>query len=262
MHPSKKGAHNSALFCQPTTSPEEVYGSVASDNEILKLVTVAPEHPGSLKLIRDLVDKGIRVSLGHSSATFAEGVAAIKAGASCLTHTLNAMAPLHHREPGLAGLVTGAPVDGFASPYFSIIADGNHLHPSVATMLFRSNTSKCILITDSVELAGLPDGTYPGHSQIPFNQTKIGSRVVIKGTDTLIGGCASLSECVQNLMEWSGCDIAEAVRCVTMNIAEFMGEQDRSSLEPGCRADFVVLDDQANVLQTWIGGKKVWSTEM
>jgi N-acetylglucosamine-6-phosphate deacetylase len=168
------------------------------------------------------------------------------------------MAPLHHRDPGLAGLITAAPSTTRDSPYFSIIPDGNHLHPSVATMLFRANPAKCILITDSIELAGLPDGTYPGHSQIPFNQTKIGSRVVIEGTETLIGGCASLSECVQNLIKWSGCGLAEAVRCVTENVVDLMGDEQRGKLEQKRNADFVVLSENGEVRETWAGGKKVW----
>lgn len=227
-------------------------------SETLKLVTLAPELAGTENLVRDLTSKGIKVSLGHSSASYDQGVAAVQAGATCLTHTLNAMAPLHHRDPGLAGLVTASPSTVADSPYFSIIPDGNHLHPSVATMLFRSNPSKCIVITDSIELAGLPDGTYPGHSQIPHKQTKRGSRVTIEGTETLIGGCAGLSECVQNLMKWSGCTVAEAVRCATENVADFMGDERRGKLEPGRRADFVVLDEGGNVLQTWVGGRKVW----
>lgn len=185
----------------------------------------------------------------------------MNAGASCLTHTLNAMAPLHHRDPGLAGLAS-APSSAFRdemNPYFSIIADGNHLHPSVATMLFRAQPEKCIVITDSIELAGLEDGTYPGHAQIPFNQTKKGSRVVIEGTETLIGGCAGLDECVRNLKRWSGCTWADAVRCVTDNVANFMGDKTRGSLEAGRRADFVVLSDEGVVLETWVGGKKVYA---
>jgi len=185
-------------------------------------------------------------------------MAALQAGASCLTHTLNAMAPLHHRDPGLAGLVTAAPSTTTKSPYFSIITDGNHLHPSVATMLFRANPSKCIVITDSIELAGLSDGTYPGHAQIPFNQTKKGSRVVIEGTETLIGGCAGLGECVRNLIAWSGCEVAEAVRCATENVADFMGDTERGKLEVGRRADFVVLSDDGEVLQTFSAGRKIW----
>lgn len=266
MAESKKGAHNASLFQSPTTSPVNVYGDAGASNKVLKLVTVAPELNGSEALIRDLTSRGIRISLGHSNASYNQGVAALQAGATGLTHTLNAMAPLHHRDPGLAGLVTAAPSSRINNPYFSLVADGNHLHPSVATMLFRSNPSKCILTTDSIELAGLPDGTYPGHSQIPHNQTKKTSsdgygRVVIEGTDTLIGGCATLDQCVRNLMQWSGCNVAEAVKCVTENVADFMGEQNRGKLEAGRKADFVVLDDDANVLQTWVAGLKVWDKE-
>lgn len=261
LHPSKKGAHNATLFHRPSTSPLDIYGKVAETDDTLKLVTLAPELEGTETLVSHLTSRGIRVSLGHSSATYKQGLSAVKAGASCLTHTLNAMAPLHHRDPGLAGLVTASSatdLEGAANPYFSIIPDGNHLHPSVATMLFRSNPSKCILITDSIELAGLPDGTYPGHSQIPFNQTKIGTRVVIEGTETLIGGCAGLDECVRKLVKWSGCGVAEAVRCVTENVAEFMGDAERGKLEVGRRADFVVLEDRGEVRSTWVGGRKVW----
>lgn len=125
-------------------------------------------------------------------------------------------------------------------------------------MLFRSNPQKCIFITDSIEMAGLPDGTYPGHSQIPHNQTKQGTRVVIEGTDTLIGGCASLEECVQNMIRWSNCSVAEAVSCVSENIANLMGDHAHGKLESGRRADFIVLDEEANVLQTWVGGEKVY----
>ncbi|KXS93650.1 hypothetical protein AC578_5318 [Pseudocercospora eumusae] len=256
LQPLKNGAHNASLFQSPTVPAEDIYGQEGL--AATKVVTLAPENEGSLDLVKTLTQQGIMVSLGHSNATYNEGLAAVEAGAKCLTHTLNAMAPLHHRDPGLAGLVA---IPSSNSPYFSIIADGNHLHPSVAAMLFKSNPRKCILITDSIELAGLPDGTYPGHAQISFNQTKIGSRVVIEGTETLIGGCASLSECVQNLIKWTECGIAEGVRCVTENVANLMAVQDRGILEPGRRADFVVLDDEANVLQTWVGGTKVWDSQ-
>ncbi|QIW96809.1 hypothetical protein AMS68_002327 [Peltaster fructicola] len=258
LHPAKKGAHNDKHFFTPATPPVEVYGQSAATSDVLKLVTLAPELDGSDSLIRSLTSRGIKVALGHSTASYDQGLTALTAGASGLTHTLNAMAPLHHREPGLAGLVGAAPSNATQSPYYSIISDGNHLHPSVATMLFRANPSKCIVITDSIELAGLEDGTYPGHAQIPHRQTKCASRVTIEGTDTLIGGCASLQECVQNLMKWSGCNVAQAVRCVTENVSDFMGDNTRGKLESGRRADFVVLDDEANVLQTWIAGKKVW----
>ncbi|KAF2171222.1 carbohydrate esterase family 9 protein [Zasmidium cellare ATCC 36951] len=243
LHPSKKGAHNASLFHLPTTSPTEIYGPTAHDSSTLKLITLAPELPDSGPLITHLTAQNIKVSLGHSSATYTTGLAALAAGATCLTHTLNAMAPLHHRDPGLAGLITTLEQPPPPSPYFSIIPDGHHLHPSITTLLFRANPTKCILITDSIELAGLPDGTYPGHAQIPHKQTKIGSR------------------CVRNLVGWSGCGVAEAVRCVTENVVGFMGDEGRGALEVGRRADFVVLDHGGDLLETWVGGVKVWGRE-
>ncbi|KAK0353328.1 hypothetical protein LTR59_001399 [Friedmanniomyces endolithicus] len=179
------------------------------------------------------------------------------------------MPPLHHRDPGLAGLITLLPTSPdppnpnttpLSPPYFSLIADGNHLHPSITTLLFRANPTHAILTTDSIELAGLPDGTYPGHSQIPFRQTKQGSRVVIEGTETLIGGCAGLDECVRNLVAWSGCGVAGAVRCVTENVVGLMGEEGggRGRLVVGGVADLVVLGFGGEVRGTWVGGVKVW----
>lgn len=168
------------------------------------------------------------------------------------------MPPLHHRTPSLYGLISLPPGNTSPAPYYSIIADGVHLHPSVVSLAYKLDPWKCILITDSVELAGLPDGIYPGHAQIPHQQRKAGSKVTIEGTDTLVGGAGTLDEGVKNLMRWSGCGIAEAVRCVTENVAECMGLRDRGKLEEGRRADFVVLSDEGDVLQTWIGGMKVW----
>ena len=118
-----------------------------------------------------------------------------------------------------------------------------------------------MLITDSIELAGLPDGVYPGHSQISHQQRKVGNKVTIEGTDTLIGSCCTLDECVRNMVSLTGCTLAESVRCVTENIAEMMGERKRGALEPGRRADFAILDDHGKVKATWMAGKEVWRNE-
>ncbi|KAI4198685.1 MAG: hypothetical protein LQ346_002705, partial [Caloplaca aetnensis] len=206
----------------PSESPvDEIYGPVTSP---MKLITLAPELPRSANLIPYLTQsQNIRVSLGHSAASYETGLSALAAGATCLTHVFNAMEPLHHRSPGLAGLIA---LPSFHSeehnehhkgkpppepPYFSLIPDGIHLHPATLTLAFRSSPHKCILITDSIEVAGLPDGLYPGNAQIAHPQRKAGNRVTIEGTDTLIGSCCSIDECVRNLVRWSGCELAEAV---------------------------------------------------
>ena len=163
------------------------------------------------------------------------------------------MAPLHHREPGLAGLVTSGQC------FYSVIPDGIHLHPATLAMAFRADPAKCILITDSIELAKLPDGVHPGHGQIPHPQRKVGNRVTIEGTNTLIGSCCTLDECMRNMVGMTNCSLAEAVRCVTENVAAMMGEGKRGMLEFGRKADFAILDSQGNVKETWIGGQKVWT---
>ncbi|KAJ9661218.1 hypothetical protein H2201_006577 [Coniosporium apollinis] len=264
LFPGKKGAHNSSLFRPPSTSPTTTYGAENLSSSI-KLATLAPELPDASTLIQDLRSRNIRVSLGHSNATYEQGLNGLRAGATGLTHTLNAMSGLQSREPGLPGLISLPPTSSNPPPpYFSLIPDGHHLHPATLSLLYRAAPSRAILITDSIELAGLPDGLYPGHAQIPHSQRKVGSRVVIDGTDTLIGSCIPLQQGVRNLMEWTGCDVAQAVRCVTENVAEFMGVDGPGGvgvLKEGRRADLCVLSEEGEVLQTWVAGKKVWERE-
>ena len=234
-------------------SAENVYGAANLETSV-KLITLAPELDGSSEIIESLTrNYDIIVSLGHSAADYDTGVGALKVGAKMLTHIFNAMNPLNHRSPGLAGL-TASP----EGPFFSMIPDGIHLHPATVAMAYRVNPEKSILITDSIEMAGMPDGVYPGHAQIPHLQRKVGNKVTIDGSETLIGSCISLDECVRNLQRFSGCKLAESVRCVTENVAALMRLDDRGILEPGRRADFVVLDENGFVEQTWIGGLRAY----
>ncbi|KAL3427179.1 N-acetylglucosamine-6-phosphate deacetylase [Phlyctema vagabunda] len=260
LAPEKKGAHDAAHMHHPSAaSPEVIYGA-RNVQESIKIVTLAPELPGALALTQKLRDEyGTRVSMGHSAATYAQGRRGIEAGASLLTHTFNAMNPLHHREPGLPGLIATRTRDGDGgAPYFSLIADAIHLHAGIVALAYRASPSRCILITDSIELSGLPDGIHPGHAQIPFNQLKAGNKVTIENTDTLVGTCIGLDECVRNLMSWAELSIQDAVRCVTDHVADAMGLQDRGRLDVGMRADFVVLGEDCTVKETWILGQKAF----
>jgi len=236
---------------------EEIYGE---DNlrSSIRMVTLAPELNAATDLIKYLrTEYQIVSSLGHSAADFDTGTRALNSGARSLTHAFNAMEPLAHRLPGLAGLMAIPNSSHYQTPYYSIITDGIHLHPAVVSMAYRSNPEKCILITDSIEMAGLPDGIYPGHAQIPHPQRKVGNKVTIEGTDTLIGSCIGLDECVRNLVKYSGCNLAQAVRCVTENVANMMGVKDRGVIECERRADFVCLDADGHVQKVWIKGRMV-----
>ncbi|KAI4264231.1 MAG: hypothetical protein L6R35_007311, partial [Caloplaca aegaea] len=203
LNPSKKGAHDASLMLNPSeSSVSATYGpSTAS----IKLLTLAPELPSSTALTTALTQPpyNIRVSLGHSTASYATGFSALDAGATCLTHVFNAMEPLHHRNPGLAGLIASSSSSAEVEKkeetkppcYFSLIADGIHLHPATLTLAFRANPTRCILITDSIEVAGLPDGLYPGNAQVAHPQRKVGNRVTVEGTETLIGSCCGIDDC-------------------------------------------------------------------
>ncbi|KAI9748706.1 MAG: hypothetical protein M4579_007145 [Chaenotheca gracillima] len=252
---SRKGAHNEKLLHVPAQdSAETVYGAENLQKSV-KIVTIAPELEGSTATISSLRhDYDIRVSLGHSAADYDTGVAGLDAGATMVTHIFNGMNPLHHRNPGLAGLTTSPP-----KPFYSVIPDGVHVHAAPLAMAYRANPTRCIVITDSIELAGLPDGHHPGHAQIPQGQRKQGNKATIEGTDTIIGSCVTLDECLRNLIQWTGCSVAEAVRCVTENVVELTGDQERGKLLPGRRADLVVLDDAGTVLQSWMRGKQVYA---
>lgn len=271
LAPSKKGAHDAKNMHVPEeTSLETIYGE-ENLRKSIKVVTLAPELPGALGHIQKLRQEyGIHVSMGHSAANHEHGLAGMKAGANMITHTFNAMNPLHHREPGLPGIFLSSGwllvlltylglISDSSPPYFSIIADAIHLHPRIVGVAYRSSPSHCILITDSIELSGLPDGIYPGHAQIPFRQLKEGNKVTIEGTDTLIGTCIGLDECVRNLMQWAEIGVEQAVRCVTENVASAMGLKDRGVLEIGRRGDFVVMGADGVVKETWVLGKMVWS---
>ncbi|CZT08799.1 hypothetical protein WAI453_006097 [Rhynchosporium graminicola] len=253
LAPSKKGAHDAKNMHVPeSVSLESIYGKENLENSI-RMVTLAPELPGALAHIDTLTKQyGIHVSMGHSAATHEEGLAGLKAGANLITHTFNAMTPLHHREPGLPGLISDP-----SPPFFSIIADSIHLHPRIVGIAYRSSPSHCILITDSIELSGLPDGMHPGHAQIPFHQLKEGNKVTIEGTDTLIGTCIGLDECIRNLMAWAEIPVEKAVRCVTENVANAMHLKNRGTLDLGRRGDIVILSEAGKVRETWILGKRI-----
>lgn len=253
LNPLKKGAHDAGLMQNPA---ESSIGEVYGDEEALsavKMVTLAPELQDSQYLVQALVQRGIIVSLGHSAADYDTGTRALRSGAKMMTHVFNAMSSFSHRSPGIAGLISSS-----EAPCFSVIADGVHLHPATATLAFRANQNNCILISDAIEMAGLPDGVYAGHAQIPHAQRKVGNKVTIEGTDTLIGSCSSVAECVRNLQAWSVCSLAEAVRCASQNIASLMGDGDRGLIEKGRKADFIILSTLGEVQETWMMGRKVY----
>jgi N-acetylglucosamine-6-phosphate deacetylase len=211
----------------------------------ISMVTLAPELPGAAEVIHLLTSRGIAVSMGHTEATVAETTAAIDAGASFVTHLFNAMAPLHHREPGIVG--TALTDDRLT---VGLIADGVHLDPRTASIAWSAlGPDRLVLVTDAV--AEMGDGDLPTAAP----DEAAGRGAVTNGDGVLVGSVLRLDQAVRNLVAWTGCDPADAVRCVTATPADAVGAVDRGRIVPGAPADLVLLDDDLTVAVTICRGE-------
>jgi N-acetylglucosamine-6-phosphate deacetylase len=244
----KPGAHVVAqLKAADLLAIDEVIS--AADNYI-SMVTVAPEIPGGLDLIRYLAKKNIISSIGHTNATYAQAVAGIKAGARSTTHLFNAMSPLQHRNPG----VVGAILDN-DEIFAELILDGVHLDEAIFRIALKcKGVDRINLITDATSLAGLPDGDY---GEVPDRAvTKTGGKIVVAGTDTLAGSALSMNSVYKNAAKFAPLTLSELSKISSLNAARILGkESDIGSLEVGKLADLVLLDSESNVCATMIEGQ-------
>lgn len=253
LSPTKNGIHNALVLREPTNNASDLEACYGSDNlqkpSSIKLITLAPELPGALSSIPHLNSLGIHVSIGHSEATYEEAKSSIKSGARMITHLFNAMRPLHHRNPGIFGLL-GTPSSSIQKPYFGIIADGIHLHPTSIKIAWNAHPDGLILVTDAMGLAGMPDGTYDWTNGSRI--VKQGPLLTLEENGKIAGSSIQLVDCVSNFLNWTGASVPEALKAVTETPAKMLGLQGiKGTLEEGADADLVVLD-----LQEDEGGEK------
>ncbi|OQO07844.1 hypothetical protein B0A48_06635 [Cryoendolithus antarcticus] len=244
--------------------PENFSSQEDDTRSPITMITLAPELPGMMSVTPSLVARGIKVSLGHTEATYSQTTLALQAGATMLTHLFNAMQPLHHRDPGPFGTL-GSTSSTISRPYFGIIADGIHLHRTTVNLAYNAHPSGFILVTDAMKTMGLPDGTYDWTNGDKW--VKKGAVLTRQGTDTLAGSSATLVECASNFWAWSGASIPEVIRAVTAAPAEVLGLKDvKGTLDAGGDADLVALDvverddgtKRFEVDQVWKFGVKVY----
>ncbi len=204
--------------------------------DLVRVVTLAPEADPECAAIRMLVERGVVVALGHSTASYDEATLAAAAGARVVTHLFNGMGPMHHRSPGLAG---AALTDARLVP--TLIADFVHVHPAVVKMALdvRADTA---LVTDAV-------------STNPPVIARDGAAYLADGT--LTGSTVTMAEAVRNVASL-GLSPARAVRLATANPARVLGRSDVGRVAPGARADLVALDPQTlHVRAVWAAGTAV-----
>jgi N-acetylglucosamine-6-phosphate deacetylase len=249
VNASKRGAQPEQFLHEPDLSQMQAYLERFTGS--IKMVTLAPELPGSLAMIALLKDNAVTVSLGHSAATFSEAHKAIALGADRMAHFFNAMSPLHHREPGMVGA-------GLTFPTISLelVLDGHHVDPHVAALTHKiKGTEKIILVTDATQATGLPEGKYirPGNREV---WVKDGAVRFASGV--LAGSVLTMENAVQNSVRFLEVSITEAVQMAATNPAMNLQLSHTGSLVPGKQADFLFLDETYHVQQTFIAGRKVF----
>ncbi len=226
-----KGAQNSDYLALPRLEDlKELHN--------YEMITVAPELDGAMEFIKEA---DAVISLGHSAADYAIGEEAFCCGARCLTHTCNAMSPLHHRDPALIGAAM------LSGGYAQVICDGVHIHKAMILALYRMfGPERMILISDSMRATGLSDGTYSFGGQ-----TVIVRDGVARTEDgALAGSTASLYDCVRKAVEF-GIPEEDAYRMASRTPAELMGWK-KGVLAPGYDAEMIFVGENGELLRTLI----------
>ena len=217
------------------------------------IVTLAPELDRGLDLVRALAGKGIRVSLGHSGASYDEAMAAIEAGARHATHLFNRMRPMTHREPGLTGAILQA--EEIAA---ELICDGVHVHPAAMRVAIAAKgAGRVMAITDGTAGSGLPRGASATLGGYPI--TVADTALLADGT--IAGSVLTMDKAFAMLASTMGVSLVEAAAMCSTTPARELGLHGLGVIAPGGRADLAVLDRSFRVRQTWLGGVMVFSEQ-
>lgn len=230
ISPKKCGAQSKEHIQEP--SADRLGHWIEASDGLLRVMTAAPEIGGVTELIGQFSGR-LHFSLGHTACTYAEAMAAFEAGADHLTHLFNAMPPFHHRETGAIGAALDTP-----SCFAELICDGVHVSPAAVRAAFAMfGSRRIVLISDSMEAAGMPDGEYSLGGQRVVKQ---GSRAVL-ADGTLAGSVSTLYDCMIQAVRM-GIPLADAVRAAAENPCRSVGCFDRTgSTEPGKTAHFLIL---------------------
>lgn len=243
------GAQPLEYVAEPKVEVFKHYEEVSGNT--IKLVSMAVEVEGASELVSYLASKGIVASIGHSNAKYADVEAAIKAGASNVTHTYNAQKPIHHREVGTVGSAML-----FDELNCEAICDGIHLSGPAIKLLWKNKpVDKFTLITDAMRAKHMPDGVSELGGQVVI--VKNGEARLENGT--LAGSVLRMNNAVKNVMAFLGTDLATTVKYATVNPAKNLGVYDKmGSIKVGKLANFAIVDKDVNVYQTIRCGKVIY----
>jgi len=239
----RKGIHDQDKFMPLEEKHLEMLNPLPNG---VTMMTLAPEQvsPG---LIRQLTDKGIIVSLGHTNADHALTRAALDHGATGFTHLFNAMAPFTAREPG----VVGTALEDQAS-WCGLILDNVHVSPTILRIAFRARPlDKFILVTDAMPTVGMEEKSF----SLQGRNIRVENGVCINEEGTLAGSDLSMDRAVRNCSAFEEVGLIEAARMASANPAAFLGiDRQLGTIATGKKASLVAVDEELDILETWIDG--------
>lgn len=245
IHPAYKGAHEENYIADFDFDFMKRY------SDVIRVVTVAPDKEGGMEFIRKVTQETpIKVSIGHTNATYEQAMQAIENGATQITHLYNAMTPMHHRKPGVVTAALSS------DAYTEMICDTIHVHPAMFQFVMNCKSKdRFVLITDCMRAGGMPQGEYT-----------LGELKVVVDSDsarltdgTLAGSILTLNRAIANVKKYTNRPIWEIVNAATLNPARAMGMEDRiGSIRSGCNADFAVFDKDFQTLMTIVDGEVVY----
>lgn len=242
-----KGAQNPVFFRPPLRSEYETWFA----NELVKLITIAPELPGMDEFIRACLDHHIELSIGHSSASSDQVRHAADLGVRQATHLFNGMRGLHHREPGTVG---GILADERIAA--QIIVDGIHLHPTIVKLILAcKGIDHTILISDAMRATGLSNGRYDlGGQEVTVTD---GAARIANGS--LAGSTLTLDVALRNVMQFTGLKIEQVLPMATRVPAQAMHfSQHKGYIRTGYDADLTIFDNDFQVISTIVSGSQIY----
>ena len=230
----------------------QILSAIAVSRPDVGIITVAPELPGAVDMIRSLAGAGHIVSLGHSGADYDTAIAAIDAGARHATHLFNRMTPLTHRAPGLAGAILARRE---VTP--ELICDGYHVHPAMCRLTMAAKGAGHVMaITDGTAGAGQPAGS---EARLGGRRIHVRAEAAFLDDGTLAGSTLTMDRAFRNVVRSFGGSVVEAAAMCATTPARQLGISDAGRIAVGAVADLVVLDREFRVVRTLIDGDEAWA---
>lgn len=244
-----KGAQPEEYIVKGTIEEFKEYQD-ACDN-LIKVITLAPEHDENFELIKYCAETGVCASIGHTDTPYDIALMAVANGAKGFTHTYNGMTPLGHRENGAVGAAFR-----FHNTFAEIICDGNHSTLTAMNIFFREKQNYAVMVTDSLMCKGYPTGSVFDFGGQDVEIYPDGSAHITTGKKQLAGSTLKVNEGIKILVEEALVPFEQAIDAASLNPMRYIGMADhKGKIEAGYDADIVVLNDDYSVNQTYCLGK-------